>query len=236
MMRTQFGLRLVLAALTLIAITGCEAINRSAATLGVTESGQVEYAKPLSVRRLPFPYGQISVRIDGGPPGRMMLAREEGDTQQWLAADGKAIWVQGGWRIVATRGLTNDVVAYQRLTPLPNLEALAQGRVLGSDYSVYARGDDHELGQILVSRFVAIGSPVAVEQSGRVRSLQRMEERVYHRASGTEYTNVLWFDRATNQVARLEQRLPGTPHRIDIVWLYAAETNQTPTKNQELTE
>lgn len=233
---TSLCIRMLLAALTLSLLTGCEAINRSAAALSVIESGQVEYAKPLTVRRLPFPYGQISVRIDGGPPGRMMLAREEGDTQQWLAADGKAIWVQGGWRVVATRGLTDDVVAYQRLTPLPNLAALAQGRVLGSDFSAYALGDDDELGQILVSRFVAVGNPVAVEQSGRVRSLQRMEERVYHRASGNEYTNVLWFDRASNRVARLEQRLPGTPHHIDIVWLYAAEATQTPPKNQELNE
>lgn len=236
MTRRQIALRMLVAAVMASALAGCESINRSAAALGVAESGQVEYAKPLMVRRLPFPYGQISVRIDGGTPGRMMLAREEGDTQQWLAADGKAIWVQGGWRIVATRGLTDDVVAYQRLTPLPNLEALAQGRVLGSDYSAYARGDDHELGQILVSRFVTVGSPVAVEQSGRVRSLQRMEERVYHRASGSDYTNVLWFDRATNRVARLEQRLPGTPHRIDVVWLYAAEAHQNPTHNQEPSE
>lgn len=228
--------RIAVVLCVLTVLSGCDAIKRSASALSVTESARVEYVQPLTVRRLPFPYGQISVRIDGGAPGRMMLAQEEGDTQQWLAADGKAIWIQGDWRIVATRGFTDDLVAYQRLTPLPNLEELAQGRVLGSDYSAYARGDDHAIGRILVSRFVAVGSPVSIEKGGSVRSLQRMEERVYHTPTQTQYTNVLWLDRATNQVARLEQRLPGTPHRIDIVWLYASDTSKTSPSNEEPSE
>ena len=191
-------------------------------------SGEGARAQPSEAAReflvvppLPFPYGQVSVRIDGGPPGRMLLAREEAGVQQWTATDGTAIWMRDA-RVVATRGLPTDLVEHQLLSSPPDLVRVATGRLAGADLAVYARSAEAEIGRVLVSQFLRVGEPEQVAIAEQVRPLQRVEERVYHRASGQRQVNVFWVDRISGRIRRIEQHVPGTEHHIEVTWLPAA--------------
>lgn len=211
-------LRNSLAVLGVALCAGCSTNGLGLGSLGVLGSNDNGYSAVVTAPRLDYPYAQISVRIDGGTPGRMMLVREEQGVQQWMAADGSAIWLDG-WRILATRGLPEDAVINQPIFATPKLQSLLAGEVQSLDHAAYVAGSDDALGQVLVSRLYATGGPTPVHLAGQVRPLQRIEERVQHEASGTRYTNVIWLDRSSGRVVRLQQRIPGTPHRADIVWL-----------------
>jgi hypothetical protein len=206
------------AVLALTLVAGCSLHERALDLLAAPSSEEVTYPPVATVPRLDYPYAQISVRIDGGTPGRMMLVEEENGVQHWMAADGSALWLEG-WRILATRGLPEDVVVNQAIFATPNLQALLAGDVRSLDHAAYVAGSDDALGKTLVSRLHAVGQPVPVRIGAQVRPLQRIDEHVRHEPSNTHYTNSIWLDRSSGQVVRLQKRIPGTPHRADIVWL-----------------
>ena len=204
--------------MAMVLLAGCSTTRSVVDALSAPFSKAVEYPPVATVPRLDYPYAQISVRIDGGTPGRMMLVREENGVQQWMAADGSAIWLEG-WRILATRGLPEDAVINQPIFATPNLRSLLAREAQSLDHAAYVAGSDDVLGETLVSRLYPIGQPTPVRIGGQVRPLQRVDERVRREASGARYTNVIWLDRSSGRVVRLQQRIPGTPHRADIVWL-----------------
>ena len=66
------------------------------------------------VEAIPVPYSQMSVRINGGLAGRMVLASRIHGVEKWVAADGLTIWLRNH-RIVGTQGFHQDLLASERL-------------------------------------------------------------------------------------------------------------------------
>lgn len=185
-----------------------ELATKAAALTGLERPEDIQ-----SFRSLPF--GQLRVRINNGPTGRMLLARDEHGTRQWLAKDGKAFWSRDG-RIVASRGLRDDLHELHALEQLPSPQAVARGegepaRRIG----VFVRAaQSPELGWVLEYRLQRVGDPAAIQFGDRVRRLQRVEEHVYHPAQDKGWTNEYWVDLGTDRILISNQHLPGTPYRV----------------------
>lgn len=219
----------VLMAVVLAGLSACQAINplstlQTAAVAGVERPGQAPAFRDL-------PYGQLHVRINNGPTGRMLLAREESGTQQWLATDGKALWVRDG-RIVASRGLRDDLHALHTLVDAP-----APAQVVDApddapaSFAAYARSVQMpDIGLVLEYDLRKSGETLAIQLADGVRRLQRVEERVYHPASGERWTNEYWVDPRSGRALISNQKLPGTPYRVR---LEAGSYSSTETRSHE---
>lgn len=207
------GLRIVTTLLLAAGVAGCQAFSplgtvRTAVIAGVERPQDVPRFRAL-------PYDQMLVRINAGATGRMLLARDERGVQQWLAADGKAFWTRDG-RIVASRGLRDDLLGVHALAHLPSPAAVARRPDNArTTHPVYVEAADAPAtGLVLEYQLSRRDESMTVQVNDELRRLQQVEERVYHPASGDEWINEYWVDPDSGSTLISAQRLPGTPYHV----------------------
>lgn len=166
------------------------------------------------VERIPLPYTQIRVQINGGTSGRLFLAQTQAGVGQWMGSDGLRLWTRDG-RIIATQGLRDDLINMHRLDA-PGGESLQSadgGPEIRSYYVQLEAPMDHVIVEIRPGeRHPA--TPVSF--GGRVESLARYTESVHVPSTGARWTNEYWFVPDTGHVVITRQRLPGVPYDIRI--------------------
>ena len=169
---------------------------------------------------LPIPYSQIAVSIDGGAPGRMVLATMVEAHQQWLAVNGLRLWTHDG-RIVASQRLKTDL---RRLTMLdrsaasPLDAARAPGETL--EALAYAEGEDGARGRVLHLRLTATGQARPVATHRGLRELILVREQVRPEAAQEGWENRYWVAPETMTVEMSVQRLPHSGGHIVMERLY----------------
>ncbi|MEQ9478860.1 MAG: YjbF family lipoprotein [Algiphilus sp.] len=166
------------------------------------------------VERIPLPYTQVRVQINGGTPGRLILAQTKAGVGQWIGSDGLRLWTRNG-RIIATEGLRDDLHnTYPIDAPEPSGAQRPGASRVATHFFV-------RFGDPLNERIVEVTPgerfpPAPVVFGERVESLARYTESVHVPATGARWTNEYWFSAESGQVVITRQRLPGVPYDIRI--------------------
>lgn len=224
--------RLVIAMALLQALSACQAINPFNTMKTAVLAGSERPEQAPSFREMP--YGQVRVRINGGPTGRMLLARNQAGVQQLLAADGKALWLREG-RIVASRGLRDDLHALHALDTMPAPATVAQQpQAEPTRFAVYSRSaQEPDVGLVLEYTLRKGEDSLAFQLGGAVRRLQRVEEHVYHPVSDEQWTNEYWVDTRSGRILISSQKLPGTPYRVRLEANIDSRTARDPKQTEK---
>ncbi|WP_420427124.1 YjbF family lipoprotein [Algiphilus sp.] len=166
------------------------------------------------VERIPLPYTQIRVQINGGTPGRLFLAQTKAGVGQWVGSDGLRLWTREG-RIIATEGFRGDLINMHRLDA-PGGESLHSADAGPESRSYYVQLEA-PMDDVIVEVWPGQLHPATpVSFGGRVELLARYTESVHVPSTGARWTNEYWFVPETGHVVITRQRLPGVPYDIRI--------------------
>lgn len=171
-----------------------------------------------TLEAIPLPYSQMAVSIDGGPPGRMALARIVDGVQEWIAFDGRTLWLRGG-RIVGTRGFRSDLLRAVDVLPPVVPVPVARGTASQRSGAIYAEGTDRRLGGIYTLTLAREGGTRPVLMGKDVVDLVQVTERVSREGEAVA-DNRYWVDPVSGTVEISRQRIPGTRHTVVMQRLY----------------
>lgn len=206
---------------------GCLALISGCAVVpGESVEGRSTLALGQALSPLSVPYGQMSVSIDGGRTGRMMLATTEGSNEYWLAADGQALWLQGG-RVVGTQGLPENLFQVQPVVgDWPPLQSVVNGRDgLRFDTTMFYESDaTGPVGQIAIVSLESADDALSVVIDGSTVRFEKVIETVTVPATGEHWRNYYWWHEPSRQWVASRQRIPGTPYEIRFSRLFGPAT------------
>ncbi|MEQ9010868.1 YjbF family lipoprotein [Algiphilus sp.] len=171
------------------------------------------------VEAIPVPYSQMSVRINGGLAGRMVLASRIHGVEKWIAADGLTIWLRNH-RIVGTQGFHQDLLASERLDDRSGPGKAFTSADSGTVSAVhYAELVGEPLGSVVryTRRAEVDTQPVLVD--GAIRLLRRVVEIAESKDRG-EWQNIYWIDADAGTVELSVQQVPGTDQTVFMQRIY----------------
>lgn len=204
------GTRLLAGAILATALSGCLVLADP------TAQGRNTLAVGHALEPLRLPYGQLNVMIDGGTPGRMLLASSIGDYDYWLAADGQALWLRDG-RIVGTQGLPRNLAQMQVIAGRwPDMASVIEAdSVEPASATVYFESDaPGGLGRIAEINLKATGNELVVAAAGRALRLEQLVEDFEVPATGERWRNEYWWHEPSRRLIAAQQRIAGTPYQV----------------------
>ncbi|MHA7834349.1 MAG: YjbF family lipoprotein [Algiphilus sp.] len=172
-----------------------------------------------AVEAIPIPYAQMSVRINGGSAGRMVLASVVQGVEKWIAADGLSIWLRDQ-RIVGTQGFPRDLLASSRIDEQVGTEDAIPSTESAAIASVhYIEWVGKPMGALVRYSRQPDGDTQPVLINGDLRQLQRIVETAKSEIAG-EWRNAYWVDVRTATVEFSIQQVPGTDQIVQMQRIY----------------
>jgi len=205
--------QIVLLIISLLALYSCSSLNNNIAP-GYTEAYKnikslfmikenIEITPSLIEE---IPYASAMLRIGKAAPGLIILEGYQRDEQFWISADNVYISIAKG-RVVATRGLPNNLIEYKSSFSLYEFQDGSFPKIFYSYYSY----DLPELINLKVRSSISVREKEVVDLFNQQRTLLLIEEEVSNDYLGWKETNKYWLDEegfVWKSVQNLSPKLP----------------------------